>query len=290
MSDARIIDRGYRPYDGVRLGPRGAVRSLMRHTAQRVMGLRRPARAKILPFLAAIIAYVPAVVFIGVAALIPDDRIRTDFLPTYGEYYGFIASALVVFACFVAPEALCPDRRTGLLGLYLASPLTRATYLGAKVATVMGLLLVTTFGPPLLMLVAFVLQGIGPDGPGEVLLVFLRIAASGFVLAGVFTAVSMGVASLTDRKALASACTLLLVVLSGAVTGILVNGIGAPDWVLALNLTAAPLQLVQRIYGEVGDVGVADVSTWTFALSCLVWTLAGSAVAVWRYRSLRLVR
>ena len=35
---------------------------------------------------------------------------------------------------FVAPEALCTDRRTGMLGLYLASPLTRDSYLVAKVA------------------------------------------------------------------------------------------------------------------------------------------------------------
>ena len=63
--------------------------------------------------------------FVGVAALIDDPRVRRDVIPSYGQYYGFIVSALIVFAAFVAPEALCPDRRTGLLGLYLASPLTR---------------------------------------------------------------------------------------------------------------------------------------------------------------------
>ena len=65
---------------------------------QRVMGLRRPARYKILPMLSAVIAYVPAIVFVGLAALIKDDRVRDDFLPTYGQYYGFIISALIVFA------------------------------------------------------------------------------------------------------------------------------------------------------------------------------------------------
>ena len=69
-ADARIIDRGYRPYDGPRLGPSGAIRSLMKHTAQRVMGLRRPLPNKILPMLSAVIAYVPAIVFVGLAALI----------------------------------------------------------------------------------------------------------------------------------------------------------------------------------------------------------------------------
>ena len=40
--------------------------------------------------------------------------------------------AVLVFVAFVAPEVLCPDRRTGMLGLYLASPLTRDTYLVGK--------------------------------------------------------------------------------------------------------------------------------------------------------------
>src|SRR4051812_49603384 len=75
VSDARIIDRGYRPYDGPRLGPAGAVRSLVRHTVQRVMGLRRPASAKILPVLSAGIAHVPALVVVGLAAPIKDPRV-----------------------------------------------------------------------------------------------------------------------------------------------------------------------------------------------------------------------
>ena len=67
-----------------------------------------------------------------------------------------------------APEVLCPDRRTGMLGLYLASPLTRDTYLLAKAAAVAGAARLVTLGPPLLLLVAFILQGLGPDGPGDV--------------------------------------------------------------------------------------------------------------------------
>src|SRR3954452_11779298 len=179
VSDARIIDRGYRPYDGPRLGPAGAVRSLVRHTVQRVMGLRRPASAKILPVLSAGIAYVPAIVFVGLAALIKDPRFRREALPTYGQYYGFIVSALIVFASFVAPEALCPDRRTGMLGFYLASPLTRATYVVSKITAVLVLLAVATLGPPLLMMVANVLQSQGPDGPLGVATLPVRVVAAG---------------------------------------------------------------------------------------------------------------
>lgn len=288
MTDARIVDRGYRPYDGPRLGTRGAVRTLVRHTVERVLGLRRSGWAKVLPVLGAAIAYVPAVVFVGITALVPDERLRDLILPSYGEYYGFITSALVLFAAFVAPEALCPDRRTGLLGLYLAAPLTRTSYLGAKVAAVYGLVLVTTLGPPLLLLVANVLQGVGPAGVGDLAVLAGRVVVSGLVVGAVYTAVPLGIASLTAKRALAAAGVLSVIVISGAVTGALHEWGGAPDWVLAFNLTAAPFELVRRIYGEAG--ALPGVPTAVLAATTAGYTVAGFGLAWWRYQRVEVTR
>jgi ABC-2 type transport system permease protein len=286
-TDARIIDRGYRPYDGPRLGAAGAVRSLMKHTAQRVMGLRRPLPNKILPMLSAAIAYVPAIVFVGLAALITDDRVRNNFLPSYGEYYGFIVSALIVFASFVAPEALCPDRRTGLLGMYLASPLTRTTYVLAKVTSVLALLAVATLGPPMLMLVANILQSQGPDGPLGVVALLVRVVAAGTLVATVYTAVSLGISSLTDRRAIASAGVLLTIVGTSAVAGVLVNGIGVGEWLFMFDLSTAPFELVSRIYGERGTV---DVGTVPLIAGNLGWVVLGAVTIWWRYRRIEVTR
>jgi ABC-2 type transport system permease protein len=286
-ADARIIDRGYRPYDGPRLGQSGAIRSLVKHTAQRVMGLRRPFPNKILPMLAAAIAYVPAIVFVGLAALIKDDRVRNNFLPTYGQYYGFIVSALIVFASFVAPEALCPDRRTGLLGMYLASPFTRTTYVLAKVGSVLALLAVATLGPPLLLLIANVLQSQGPDGPLGVVTLLVRVVVSGVLVAAVYTSVSLGISSLTDRRAIASAGTLLTIVGTGAVAGVLVNGVGLGEWVYLFDLTTAPFELVSRIYGETGTV---DIGIALLVLGNLGWIVVGTAAIWWRYRGIEVTR
>ena len=94
------------------------------HAIQRVLGIKRPAWAKVLPVVAIAIAYIPAIVFVGIVALTPDDPTVQQHIPTYGQYYAYIISAIALFVAIVAPEVLCPDRRTGMLGLYLASPLS----------------------------------------------------------------------------------------------------------------------------------------------------------------------
>src|SRR4051812_20732822 len=182
MSDARIVDQGYRPYEGPRRGLRGAVRSLAWHSVLRALGMRRTAWAKLLPIASIGIAYLPAAVFVGVAAILPQRvRDQANIIPTYAEYYGFITAAIVLFVALVGPEVLCPDRRNGMLGLYLASPLDRRTYLLAKVLAVVPVLALVTLGPPLLQLVGLTLADAGPGGIGDFLLVFLRIGIAAVV-------------------------------------------------------------------------------------------------------------
>jgi ABC-2 type transport system permease protein len=287
-ADARILDRGYRPYTGARLGERGAIQSLVLHTARRVLGIRRNARTKVLPIVTGGIAYVPAIVFVGIAAFIRDNDLQDSFLPTYGEYYSFVTLAILLFTAFVAPEALCPDRRSGMLGLYLASPLTRDTYLVAKGVSVGGLLALTTLGPPMLLLVANTLQGIGPDGPGDVALVFGRVVLAGVVLSAFFTSLSLACAACTDRRAIASAAIILLLFVTAAVTSVLVDPVGAPDWVNAFNLAAAPFELARRVFGEPGEV--PEISTVALVVADVVVTVACSTLVWLRYRRLAVTK
>lgn len=291
-ADARILERGYRRFRGARQGPGHAVRSLVAHTLRRILGLRRPARSKVLPVMAIGFAYVPAVVFLGVVALFgrlgARDQVR-QLVPDYSDYYGFIVSAIVLFVAFVAPEALCPDRRSGVLSLYLASPLTRMTYLAAKAAAVVTVLGVVTIGPPLLLLVGLMVQGVGPGGPVEVLRAFTRILAAGAFLSALFGSVSVAVASLTDRRALASAATMFLLLGSGAAAGILIVGMGAPRELIVVNILRSSLEVVGRIYGS-SSTRFADVETTVVAAGTAAWALGGTAVAVLRYRWLQVTR
>ena len=288
MSDARILDRGYRRYDGVRRGRRGAVSSLARQSALRALGLRRTFWAKVFPLLSAGIAYLPATVFVGVAALFPDELLDADaVLPRYADYYGFITAAIVVFVALVGPEVLCPDRRDGMLGLFLASPLTRDSYLAAKALAVAPVIAIVTVGPPMLLLVGRTLADAGPDGPVGFLIILVRVVVSGFAISAAYTAISLAAASLTDRRAVASAGVILVLLVSSVATGVLVD-LGASERLLLLNLFVLPFELVQRIYGEVGTT--PGISTVELAVANVAWTLAAATLVRERYRRLRVTR
>jgi len=291
VTDARIIDRRYSHYDGPRLGPRHAMRSVYIQTLRRVLGLHRPARWKVLPILSAVMAYLPAVAFIGIVALLP--RRVHALVPRPEAYYGFVSAAIALFVLFVAPEALCPDRRSRVLSLYLASPLTRTTYLVAKILAVATVLLLVTLGPPLLFLVGLVLESAGPHGVTGFGREVWRIGASGVVLAGVYAAASAAFASLTDRRAVASGASLLVLIGSGAVTAILHFALGAPEWVLLfgfnpLSGVSAPFELVQRIHGLPGFVPGLDTAALVAACAAATW--AGLLVCWARYRSIQVTR
>lgn len=286
---ARIVDRGYRRYEGRRTGVLGSMWALVVHSMQRALGLKRPAGQKILPALAIFIAYVPAIVFVGLSVLIQDTLLaNTDLIPTYSEYYSFISAAIVVFSAFVAPELLCTDRRTGMLGLYLASPLNRGSYLVSKAIAVIGILALVTLGPPLLMLGAFTLIGMGPDGPAELGRLFVKMLVGGAVVALLQASLSLAVSSTTTRKAAASAGVILLLLASAAVSEALVNGAEASPDLFCLNLLQLPFELVRRIYGDTSpDASIAAVPTATLVIAYVVWTV-GFGVFTWiRYRSVR---
>ncbi len=287
-TEARIIDRGYRSYDGRRTGVRGAMAGVFRSTVQRALGMRRTFWAKVLPIACVAMAYIPAIVFVGIVALFPADDIKDLVLPTYGEYYGFVIAAIMVFVALVAPEVLCTDRRTGMLGVYLASPLDRDTYLLAKAASIAAVLSLVCLGPPLLMLIANVLQSTGPDGPAALATTTWHVLLTGLALTLLFTGVTMGVTSLTDRKAVGAAGIILLFLLSLSISGTF-EATGAVAHSQVLSPTLLSLEIAQRVHGEYSPimVGASDLLVWA---AWATWTIGGFALARNRLRVLPVTR
>ena len=285
--DAQILDRGYRTYAGPRTGVRGAMTTVTAQGIRGVLGLGRPARTKILPIVVAVVAYLPAVVFVGLAVLL-GDLLDPTAIADYSGYYFFIIFALVLFASFVAPEALTGDRRNGLLPLYLSTPLTRTTYVVAKCLAVFAVMLIVTFGPPFLQLVGYSFEGVGPDGVTGWFGIAWRIAVSGMVVSAVFSAVALGIASLTDRRAWASVGIVLVLLLSGVVTTVLVEGAELDARLYVFNLLRAPFELVIRIYGEPSDY--PGISTPLLVAANLAWAGGGWALTWFRYRTVSVSR
>jgi ABC-2 type transport system permease protein len=295
MSDtARILDRGYRHYNGERRGVRGAMRSVVLESIKRVLGIRRSFWAKLVPILTAFIAYVPAIVFVGLAVLIPDEILDQTDTASYAGYYGFITAALILFSAFVGPEVLCPDRRTGMLGLYLASPLNRDTYLLAKAAAVALVLAIVTLGPPLLLLIGNTVAGRGPDGPADFLLLLVRMVAAGVAVSALYTALTMAVSAVTTRHAAASAAIIIILLTSGIVANSLIEGAGASEYVALFDLLDLPFALVVRIYGETLDEGGAGaletLPTAAVVGAYLAWTVLLALFVRVRYQRLDVSR
>ena len=281
--DAQLFGLGYRRYDGPRREPFSALATLALFSSRRVLGLGRGARHKILPAITLGIAFVPALVSVAVAAL-ADDLLEEELI-TYGEYTFFIASALALFAALVAPEALCPDRRSGLLGLYLAGPLDRNRYLAAKAAAVFAVMLTITVGPLLFMLAAFVVAGYGPSA-GDAALLLLRILAVGVMTAALYASLSMAVSSFTTRRAAAAVAFILLVFVPPIVSGSAVESAGAPAELDLISFPFVAAELSYRIFDETAEDGppISDVSTGLIAAAWAGLVLAGALVCWLRYR------
>jgi ABC-2 type transport system permease protein len=288
---AQILERGYRAYDGHRGGVAAAIRTTAKHGIQRSLGIKRTVWQKVLPVLSIALAYVPAIVFVGLVALSERFRISNDIGPTYAQYYSFVTAAILVFAAFVAPEILCTDRRSGMLGLYLASPLNRNTYLIAKTLSVLFILSLVTTGPVLLVLIGKTVLGAGPDGVGGWFLTLARVLLAGLAISALHASLSLAVSSLTSRRAVASAAIVIVLVASQGSTFALIDA-GYTANVRALDLFTLPFQLVYRIYGErMTDAGRADdISTTVLLLANVGWTALFSFVVWWRYKKLTVTK
>ena len=133
--EAIIVDRGYRHYEGVRTGRRGAVRAIVREGFRRVIGLRRKAKRKLLPWTLIALALASVVVLVTISwatSQIPSPEGTGDLVPRYRGYFDFVSVVALLFAAFAGAQLLIPDRIDGVLNVYFSRPLAVRDYLFAK--------------------------------------------------------------------------------------------------------------------------------------------------------------
>ena len=133
MTEQILFDRGYRTYDGPRVGPSGARHAVFKDGLRRVLGLGRKARYKIFPWMLISIAIILAAVFIGIHWAIGDIAESVgEGVPSYGGLFDFFSAIALLFIALAGPQLLIPDRTKGVLSVYFSRPLTVDGYLISK--------------------------------------------------------------------------------------------------------------------------------------------------------------
>ena len=286
----QIHDLGYRSYDGERSGVRWAVRSLAVHSMRRALGLKRAGKHKIVPVLTIGFAFLPAIVLVGLAAFLP--VFDASDLVSYGDYFGFTSFALFLFTAAAAPGVLTTDRTTGMLAMYLASPLNRTTYVLAKAIGLFLVMLLVTVAPILFLVVAYTFVGSGPGGIIDFIEIMGRALLAGTISAGFFTGLGMFISSIPKRWGIASVSIIGALIVPSIVTAILTEQAGTTRFVMLASPSDVVGKAWQHILGDVTDNGLAidRLDGSVIVLAAVVYAVVGLAIAWWRYQTIEVDR
>jgi ABC-2 type transport system permease protein len=289
-SRGAVYDRGYRPYEGAR-GRRGAATfALYKASMRRALGIRRPWRQKVAPFVLLGVVTIPAIVNVGIGYVTRDrlqDRIE---IITYRDYVG-VSSALLLFVALVAPDVMCPDRRQRVLPLMFARPMTGIDYVAAKVGAIGTILFAFSFLPQVVLFVGNMLVSDSAlDYFTGHLDVVWKVPLAVLILAVYYAVIGCALSSLTDRRIVAGAAVIGLFLITSISSGVLVGDPQAEGGSAAalINVLALPLYLRDLIFlghievgsplSGVDNGGLLAIATYVVVL------LTGMAVLWWRYR------
>lgn len=276
-----IYDLGYRGYDGARLGRRYAFLALFRYSLLSVWGIGRSWLAKLFPWGLAIIALVPSIILLGVAALLP----REFEIARPEEYYGFVAIILALICAVAAPDLIGRDQRHRTLALYFSRALDRLDYASAKLAALaVSLFLVLCLPQVLLQLGNAVatddLTGYMQDN----IEVIPPVIASSAVIAVFMASLTLAISIHTARRAFATGAVIAVFVILTAMGGILVNTLEGSARQYAVLLSPLDIQegMVYWMFGADvplgSDLALAGLSGAYFLPVILVYTALCLAV------------
>jgi ABC-2 type transport system permease protein len=286
-----VYSRGYRPYDGARGGRGAAVLALYKASIRRALGLRRPWRQKVAPFLLLGIVTIPAIVNVGIGYVTRDRFLseRVEII-TYREYVG-VSAALLLFVALTAPDVICPDRRQHVLPLIFSRPLTGVDYVVAKVGAIATILFAFSFLPQVVLFVGNMLVS---DGALDYLTghldVLWNVPIAVLLLALYYAVIGVAIASLTDRRIVAGAAVIGLFLVTSIASGIIVGGpdVEGGSAGALVNVLALPLYLRDVVFlghvergselSGVANGGLLAAITYAGVL------LTGFAVLLRRYR------
>ena len=279
-----VYDRGYKHYEGERLGRRQAFRALIRYSIQRSLGIKKRWTAKIVPIILYTVAAGTVLILIGIESFLPDAETMT-----YANFFGFIFVIQGMFVATIAPEMLCPDRRENVLSLYFSRAITRLDYVLAKLAAAAILTLTISFVPAALLWLFRQLLADSPlpalrDNVGDL----GWIALVGTLIAFYLGAIGLVISSFTGRKSIA----VPVIIVGYLVTEGLVNTVAfavedeaISDWLLFLSPATLTQNLAFSIFPTEEDLAALNIAFewWAYAAAMLATIVLSCAIMVWRY-------
>lgn len=290
-----VFDIGYQRYEGPREGRGRARIAVFKDGVRAALGMGRGGRAKILPWV-----FIGALVAMGlIFALVAGAMYRFGVgelagqLPSHSDFYGIASMFFLIFAAVVAPELLCPDRRSGAINLYLVRPLSSTDYVAARWLAFFAVSLFVAWLPQYVLMLGLVmgnpepmtyLREHWPDAP--------RILVSGAALAAYTTTLAMLVAAFTTRRAYAAVFLVGLFVISTPFTTALAMETEGPagQWISMFNLSNIPVHVNDLIFGEPGWVTepapAGQLPDGVLFGWYLLWVVLPAAILVGRYRRL----
>jgi len=310
QAQGEIFDIGYQHYDGPRGGRLRAVWALWVNGFRTTLGLGRGALAKLLPFGMLIATVAPAAGILILAAILGPEE---DLIPSHEDYYELIAILLLLFSAIIAPELLIPDRRNGVINLYLVRPLTAMDYVAARWAAFLALSLILVYSGQVFLLIGFLLTANDPvDYLRDNWLDIPKFLAAGALVALFVTTIPLAVSAFTTRRAYAAAVVIAVFVISLPVAGALTsqscegrqvvqNGVVVEDvweceratgdlakWFTLLDVGRAPIHMSDIIFGSESEDDIAEVRKELHASIPIAWyallVLGPGALLLYRYR------
>ncbi len=296
MSDRGVVfDLGYTPHEGERRGRRGAILTTYRDGLLRVFGIRRRARAKILPWMLVVFAVLPAMVFVGFAFLLSTFAPEAESpFGSHSDYFGLTGAVILLFVALAGPELLIPDRRSGVLSVYSSRPLRPDDYVGARTVSLLTAIAGFMLIPQVLMYVGF--AALSSDGfftaLGTNAAEIPKILAATAVYSLAYAPFALLVSTIASRKAAATGIFLGVMLIGTALAAALVEATNLPGRRFAALLSFAehPDFVTTWIFGGGGSSDLVVASTgfepWVSLVTVLVIAAVSSVVVVWRYRTM----
>lgn len=281
-----IYDLGYQHYDGPRLGRAAVVRALLVESLRSCWGLGRPTRAKVVPVGLLGIALLPAafaVAFESMAGGIVESPI------TYDDYFSSIVQILILFVAAQAPELVGRDQRSRVLALYFSRPLARLSYAFAKLAALVGSLLVITLSPQAVIFAGKVLMGKDLVAAFEANVDKIPpILLTSVAAAVVMGSIALAVGSYTPRRAYATAAifAIFYITLAGAAVASEIGGTGATKYVALASPTLSLEGLTAWAFDATptGMLRRARLPDELYVVATTVMALAAMGLLAFRYR------